>query len=402
MSENLGRIYLDHNATTPQTPEVTAAVLDCMEHCWANPSSIHLAGQLAKRRLEAAREQVAALIGAEPDEIIFTSGGSESVNMAIRSALRNAPRKRVVLTSEVEHSAVRELLDGLASEGVETIQIGHTDTGRVDPEVVRAVLDRRGDEVALVTIMWANNETGMIEPIEEIASICDHAGVPFHSDATQWIGKMPTDVGCLPVSMLSCAGHKFHGPKGTGVLWARRGTSVSPCVVGGGQEQGRRGGTEHVPGIVGLGVAAAQAEQWLRSNGHEQMFAVREQFEAAVSAVVPGTCVNGANGPRMWSTSSIGFPDLEAELLLLVLSERGIDASAGSACSSGALKQSVVLEALGRQPCQVQEASYGSVRFSWCRETTLEVLDRAAKIIADAVEAVRRIEPPADSILSEA
>jgi cysteine desulfurase len=173
-------------------------------------------------------------------------------------------------------------------------------------------------------------------------------------------------------------------------------------VIGGGQEQGRRGGTEHVPGVVGLGVAAAQAAQWLREGGHERMLGLRDQFEAAVAALIPGTCVNGASGPRMWSTSSIGFPDLEAELLLLILSERGLDASAGSACSSGALKQSVVLEAMGRQPCQVPEEPYGSVRFSWCRETTMEVLERAAGIIADAVEAVRSIEPPADSILSEA
>jgi cysteine desulfurase len=402
MSDDQGRIYLDHNATTRQTPEVTAAMVECMERCWANPSSIHLSGQLARRRVETARGQVASLIGAEPDEIIFTSGGSESVNSAIRSALQMAPEKRVVLTSEVEHSAVRELLEVLQSDGVETIELGHTETGRVDPEAAREVLKHRGDEVALVTIMWANNETGMIEPIEEIAEICEHFGVPFHSDATQWIGKMPTDVNRLPVTMLSCAGHKFHGPMGTGVLWARRGTTVQPCVIGGGQEQGRRGGTEHVPGVVGLGVAAAQAAQWLREGGHERMLGLRDQFEAAVAALIPGTCVNGASGPRMWSTSSIGFPDLEAELLLLILSERGLDASAGSACSSGALKQSVVLEAMGRQPCQVPEEPYGSVRFSWCRETTMELLERAAGIIADAVEAVRSIEPPADSILSEA
>jgi len=401
MAEEQGRIYLDHNATTRQTPEVTAAVMECMERFWANPSSIHLAGQLARRRMEEARGQVASLIGAEPDEIVFTSGGSESVNVAIRSALESAPEKRVVVTSEVEHSAVRELLEVLAADGVETIHPRKSRTGRVDPEAVREILSQRSEEVALVTVMWANNETGVIEPIEEIAEICDQFGVPFHSDATQWIGKMPTDVGKLPVTMLSCAGHKFHGPKGTGVLWARRGTLVKPCVIGGGQEQGRRGGTEHVSGIVGLGVAAAQAETWLTDNGHERMLPLRDRFEAGIREAIPGTCVNGATGPRIWSTTSIGFPDLEAELLLLVMSERGLDASAGSACSSGALKNSVVLEAMGRQPCQIPEEPYGSVRFSWCRETTKDELERAAKIIADAVEAVRNIKPPTGPILTK-
>lgn len=394
------RIYLDHNATTQQSPEVTAAMVDCMEQCWANPSSIHMAGQMAKRRMEAARGQMAALIHAEPDEIVFTSGGSESVNMAIRSSLQVNPSKKVVVTSEVEHSAVRELLELLAADGVETIQCGHSETGRVDPEALRAVLATRGGEVALVSIMWANNETGVIEPIEEIAAICHEYGVPFHSDATQWVGKMPTDVQSLPITMLSCAGHKFHGPKGTGVLWAKRGTVVKGCVIGGGQEQGRRGGTEHVPGVVGLGVAAEQAAQWLGQNGHEAMWAFRDCFEAAVDAAVPGVCVNGQASHRMWSTSSIGFPGLEAELLLLVLSERGLDASAGSACSSGALKHSSVLEAMGRQPCQISEEVYGSVRFSWCRETTRESLDRAVGIIAESVAAVRGIEPPTGSILS--
>ena len=394
------RIYLDHNATTQQSPEVTAAMVECMEQSWANPSSIHMAGQLAKRRMDAARGQVADLIHAEPDEIIFTSGGSESVNMAIRSSVLADPSKNVVVTSEVEHSAVRELLELLAGDGIETIQCGHNATGRVDPEAVREVLASREGEVALVSIMWANNETGVIEPIEEIAAICDEFGVPFHSDATQWVGKMPTDVTSLPVTMLSCAGHKFHGPKGTGVLWAKRGTVVKGCVVGGGQEQGRRGGTEHVPGVVGLGVAAAQATQWLSHNGHEAMWELRDRFESAVGIAVPGACVNGQASSRMWSTSSIGFPELEAELLLLVLSERGLDASAGSACSSGALKHSSVLEAMGRQPCQVPEESYGSIRFSWCRETSRESLDRAVVLIAEAVAAVRGIEPPAGSILS--
>ncbi len=394
-------LYLDHNATTRQTPAVTAAVMDAFSQAWGNPSSIHRTGQLARRRVEEARERVARLVGGTPDEIVFTSGGSESVNAAIRSALDAAPDRRVIVTSGVEHSAVRELLAVLQSEGVEAIQLPHSEAGCVDPQALRAVLERRGDEVALVSVMWANNETGVIEPVPELAEICEQFGVPMHSDATQWVGKMPVDVGSVPLTMMSFAGHKFHGPKGTGVLWASAGTRVSPLIVGGGQERGRRGGTENVPGIIGLGVAAEEARQWLESGGHEAMPELQARFEQAVIESVPGVCVNGVTAARMWSTSSIGFPEVEAELLLLVLSEHGLDASAGSACSSGALKESSVLEAMGHQPCQIPEAQYGSVRFSWARETTWDELASAAAIIAECVAAVHRIEPQAEPISRE-
>jgi cysteine desulfurase len=377
---------------------VTAAVVEAFEQAWGNPSSIHRTGQLARRRVEEARAQVAGLIGAAAGEIVFTSGGSESVNAAIRSALDAAPERRLVVTSGVEHSAVRELLAVLEPQGIEVMQLPHSEAGCVEPAALTEILRARADEVALVSVMWANNETGVIEPVPELAAICEQFGVPMHSDATQWVGKMPVDVGSVPLTMMSFAGHKFHGPKGTGVLWARAGTQVSPLVVGGGQERGRRGGTENVPGIIGLGVAAAEARAWLEGGGHRAMPALQARFEQAVADAVPGVCVNGGTAARMWSTSSLGFPDIEAELLLLVLSERGLDASAGSACSSGALKESSVLEAMGHQPCQVPEARYGSVRFSWARETTWETLARAAAIIAEGVEAVQGIEPPAEQV----
>jgi len=400
MSDSSDRLYLDHNATTFQSSEVTEAVVATMQHAWGNPSSIHVSGQRARRVLEESRQQCAALLGGNADEIVFTSGGSESVNAAIWSAVHAAPQKRVVVTSEVEHSAVREMLERLAVDGIETIHLPSSDAGCVDPAALREVLQNRGDSVALVSVMWANNETGVIEPVEELCGICDEFGVPFHSDATQWVGKMPTDVSSMPISMLSCAGHKFHGPKGTGVLWARRGVAVQPLIIGGGQEQGRRGGTENVPGIVGLGVAAEQARAWLASGGHREMVSLRDRFETRLLESVPGACINGTTAARMWSTSSVGFPSIEAELLLLVMSERGLDASAGSACSSGAIKESSVLEAMGHQPCQVPEEPYGSVRFSWCRETTWAELERAIGIIVESVQAIEQLRPPSDSIPS--
>ncbi|MDP7070209.1 MAG: aminotransferase class V-fold PLP-dependent enzyme [Phycisphaerales bacterium] len=398
MPDSSDRLYLDHNATTFQSREVTAAVLDTVDHVWGNPSSIHVSGQRARRALEHAREQVAELLGANADEIVFTSGGSESVNAAICSAVHSAPERRVVVTSEVEHAAVREMLERLSEEGVETIHLPSSDAGCVDPATLREVLESHEDSVALVSVMWANNETGVIEPIEELCRVCEAFGVPFHTDATQWVGKMPTDVSSLPLTMLSCAGHKFHGPKGTGVLWIKRGVAVRPLVIGGGQEQGRRGGTENVPGFVGLGTAASQAQEWLAGGGHEQMTLLRDRFETLLVDTVPGACINGATATRMWSTSSVGFPSIEAELLLLVLSERGLDASAGSACSSGAIKESAVLQAMGHQPCQIPEAPYGSVRFSWCRETKWTDLERAIQIIAESVAAIQRLRPPTDAI----
>ncbi len=400
MSDSSDRLYLDHNATTFQCREVTDAVVATMEHAWGNPSSIHVSGQRARRDVEKARMQVAELLGGSPDEIVFMSGGSESVNAAICSAVHATPERRVVITSDVEHSAVREMLERLAGEGIETIHLPNSEAGCVEPLALRELLQARGDSVALVSVMWANNETGVIEPIEKLCQICDEFGVPFHTDATQWVGKMPTDVSSLPITMLSCAGHKFHGPKVTGVLWIRRGVVVQPLIIGGGQEQGRRGGTENVPGIVGLGVAASQANAWLDAGGHTQMPSLRDRFEEGLLEAVPDACINGATASRMWSTSSVGFPSIEAELLLLVMSERGLDASAGSACSSGAIKESAVLEAMGHQPCQILEEPYGSVRFSWCRETTWAELELAIEIIAESVEAIRGLRPPSDSIPS--
>ncbi|MCH2141237.1 MAG: cysteine desulfurase, partial [Phycisphaerales bacterium] len=362
----------------------------------------HQTGQRARAAVETARGEVAMLLGGVPEEVIFTSGGTESANTAITSALAMGEGKRVIVTSSVEHAAVRELVESRVPSGIEHVLLPPTDVGPVDPGALEEVLQARADEIAMVSVMWANNETGIIEPIEQLAEMTAQYGIPFHSDATQWIGKLPVNVSDTPITMLSTSGHKFHGPKGSGLLWTRVGTSVSPSVIGGGQESGRRGGTENVPAIIGLGVAAQEAREWLDAGGHRAMPALRDRFEQGVRDAVPDMCVNGENAPRMWSTSNIGFPSMEAELLLLVLSERGLDASAGSACSSGALKPSSVLDAMPRPPCQVDDQQYGSVRFSWCRGTTEDELDHAVEIIAQAIEAIASLPAPASSIGSQA
>jgi cysteine desulfurase len=378
-------IYLDNNATTPMSPEVMQAMQEVLAGHWANPSSIHRLGQVAKRRLEGARERVAAFICSEPDEIIFTGGGTESVNTAIRSCLRERSDRRLVVTSQVEHSAVRELLEDLEPTGVETLKLPNDSNGVVDVDALSKLLMERGDEIALVSVMWANNETGVIEPVAKVGALCREHEVLFHSDGTQWVGKMPADMSTMPFDMLSFAAHKFHGPKGVGVLYTRRKTPYHSLVIGGGQEGGRRGGTENVPGIVGLSEACNQSEAWFQEGGPDHMSTVRAGFEESLLDALPDACINGREADRMWSTSSVGFPGLESELVLLMLSEHGVCASSGSACSSGALKPSKVIEAIGRQPCQVADVPYGAVRLSLGRETTPDELTRALVIIRDVV-----------------
>ena len=316
-------IYLDHNATTPMAPEVMQAMQEVLADHWANPSSIHRLGQVAKRRLEGARELVAAFIHSEPDEIVFTGGGTESVNTAIRSCLRERSDRRLVVTSQVEHSAVRELLEDLEPTGVETLKLPNDSNGVVDVDALSKLLTERGDEIALVSVMWANNETGVIEPVGKVGALCREHEVLFHSDGTQWVGKMPADMSSMPFDMLSFAAHKFHGPKGVGVLYTRRKTPYHSLVIGGGQEGGRRGGTENVPGIVGLSEACSLSEAWFQEGGPGHMSSVRDDFEESLLGALPDACINGREADRMWSTTSVGFPGLESELVLLMLSEHG-------------------------------------------------------------------------------
>jgi len=407
-------IYLDGNATTRPTPGVCAAVLSALEESWGNPSSVHRMGQEARARVELARRAVAELIGTRPRAITFTSGGTEAIDLAIRGSIlaRRAGGGGgggVLVTTPVEHAAVRDLAAWLAQrEGVRVVHLPVNLDGVVDVAAVAAALDDLpgAGAGAVVSVQWCNNETGVIQPVEAIGRLCRQRGAIMHCDGTQLVGKEPVSMGddgggtgegeqegeggwC---DLLTFAPHKFHGPKGVGVLWTRPGVRLAP-VLHGAQEGGRRGGTENVPGIVGAGVAAEEAQAWLADPAPRRRLAqMRDAFEAAVLRAIPEAVVNGARLPgtrRIWNTTNIAFPRLEAEALLLLLSERGVCASAGAACSSGSLEPSPVLLAMS-----VPEAeAHGSVRFSLTRETTEAELEEAARIVAECVRRLRESMP---------
>lgn len=395
---SLERVYLDSNATTRPAPEVVDAVTRALGECWANPSSVHRSGGEAKRAVELARESVAGLVGCQEREIVFTSGGTEGANLAIRGTLehcaRSTPARRVLVTTRFEHGAVREVAQRIEKHGGEVVWLAQDAArpGTPDLGALEEFLARRADEVAIVSLMWANNETGAITDIARAGSICREAGVRFHTDATQWVGKMPTDIAALQVDLASFAAHKFHGPKGAGALFVRRTVRLEPQSIGGPQERDRRGGTENVPAIAGMGVAADLARAWLATDGMEHGAARRDRFEREVVAATGGL-VHGANTPRLWNTTNIGFARLEAEAILLLLSERGIDASAGAACSSGSLDPSPVLLAMGVAP----ELAHGSIRFSLSRETSDgEIADSTRRVIA----AITRLRESTSSAVS--
>ena len=385
-------IYLDNNATTRPLPAALAAVADSLATFWHNPSSIHRPGQDARAKIELARASVASLIGTVPRNITFTSGGTEAIDLAIRGTLATT-RKTRVLTTAVEHAAIRDLVWYLAKRNeVEVVTAPIDRAGVVRLDTLEGLID---DSIALVSIQWANNETGAIQPVSPIASLCRARRVPFHCDATQWVGKEPVQLdspeGDLTgPDLLTFAPHKFHGPKGVGVLYARQGTGLVPRIRGT-QEKERRGGTENVPGILGAGAAADAARVWLTESPSERarLGVLRDWFEAqvirrAIDASVPAE-VNGPRGgssARLWNTTNIAFPRLEAEALLLAMSERGLAASAGAACSSGSLDPSPVLLAMGVPP----ELAHGSIRFSLSRETTQNELEQAAAIVGACVK----------------
>lgn len=407
-------IYLDNNATTRPSPGVVAAMREVLETCWYNPSSIHRAGQGARQKVELARKDVADLIGAKPRQIVFTSSGTESIDLVLRGLVENKRKtvaKPVVVTSPIEHGAVRELVHDLSERGmIEARHLPMTRGGFVDAGALPGLLGD-GSQVAAVSVMWANNETGAVQPIEAIGRCCRDRGVVFHCDGTQWVGKMPTLVDAgergagsatgqgpaagdpsllnpIPVDVLTFSPHKFYGPKGVGMVWMRRGVRL-PVQIHGTQELGRRGGTENVPGIVGAGVACREAREWLADPAQmERQRALRDRFERDVLAAVPGAVANTPCDPslRVWNTASIAFPRLEAEAMLMLLSEMGLCASAGSACSSGSLEPSPVLLAMGLPA----EAAHGSLRFSLSRHTTPAEIDEAVGLIVSAVGRLRQ------------
>ncbi len=404
----LSVIYLDNNATTQPAGAVIDAMNDALREHWHNPSSIHRGGQSARRLVEQSRASVARLIGVRPRQIAFTSGGTESIDWAMRGFLEVGARRgrTVIVTSRLEHNAVRDLAENLAEQGRAEIRWAPaTLDGVIDVNALQDLID---ESVALVCVQWANNETGAIQPIHEIGELSRNAGAPFLCDGAQWVGKMPTNVEQAPFDALTVAPHKFHGPKGIGALWLRRGFTLPPQMHGA-QEAGRRGGTENVPGVVGFAAASELATEWLADEtNREQVAALRDRFEQGVLERIPDAVINGvrtcprgrghatqastSNGGtdtspdfRLWNTTNIGFPKLEAEALLIALSERGVCASAGAACSSGSLEPSPVLLAMG-----VPEAiAHGSLRFSLSRNTTADEIDQAIEIVADSVQRLR-------------
>lgn len=377
-------IYLDNNATTRPAPEVVAAMMTMLQDCWANPSSVHTAGQRARHAVDEARAAVAQLVGGGESEISFTGGGTESINMAIRGILAARARRRRVIISAVEHSATRELCLQLQREGVEIVETGVDRAGALDFDELQRELT---DETALVSMLWANNETGVIFPVDQIASLCRSRKVPFHCDGTQAIGKVPVDVRAAGIDAMSFAAHKFHGPKGVGALYLRRGVRCPPLIIGGPQEFGRRGGTENVPGIVGMGEAADLAIQHLPDM--PRVAAMRDRLERSILSTIPNTHVNGRTDARLPNTTNIGFARLEAEAILMLLSEKGICASAGAACSSGSLEPSHVLRAMSID----SRIAHGAVRFSLSRYTAEEEIDRTLELLPAMIERLRTVLP---------
>lgn len=407
-------VYLDHNATTKPTAGVVEAVTHAMIDGWGNPSSVHRFGQEAKHSVEVARGRVAKLLGVKGGGrgVVFTGTGSEAIGLGIRGTMRamngmamKGTGKNVIVTSSVEHSAVRELCAQLeGGNEFEVRTVGVDGDGVLDLGAFESAL--ADGKVGLVSIQWVNNETGVVQDVGRIGALCREHGAVFHCDATQWVGKMETCVdggvdgddpsaGSL-VDVLTCAPHKFHGVKGVGVLWARsdraRRVRLVPMVPGS-QELGRRGGTEGVPAIVGAGVAAMEASEWLSRGGEDRarLSAMRDRLENTIverCSAVTGerVAVNGGNAERMWNVTNLGFPALEAEALLLAMSERGLCASAGAACASGSLEASEVLVAMGVD----ERIGRGSVRLSLSRETTDEEIDLGIEIVCKAVEVVGR------------
>jgi cysteine desulfurase len=380
-------IYLDNNATTKVAPEVMEAMLPYLSEYYGNPSSMHSFGGDVAQRIKEARENVANLIGAaSPDEIIFTSCGTESDGTAIRAAIESYPDKKHIITSRVEHPAVKNLCETLSKKGCRVTFVPVDHEGRLD---VDYLYDNLSDDTAIVSLMWANNETGVIFPVEEISREVKDRGIVFHTDAVQAAGKFPIDVKTTGVDMLSLSGHKFHAPKGIGVLYIRKGTKYSPFMIGGHQEHGRRGGTENVASIIALGKAAEMAKIHLDNNGYEPIGKLRDKLETTLLEKIPHSIINGEREHRLLNTTSISFEYVEGEAILLMMNEYGICASSGSACTSGSLEPSHVLRAMGVP----YTAAHGSIRFSLSRYTKEEEIDVVIEKLPPIIERLRGMSP---------
>ncbi|AFY47125.1 cysteine desulfurase NifS [Nostoc sp. PCC 7524] len=378
-------IYLDNNATTKVDPEVVEAIMPYLTEYYGNPSSMHtFGGQLAKA-VRTAREQVAALLGADESEIVFTSCGTEGDNAAIRAALLAQPEKRHIITTQVEHPAVLNVCKQLETQGYSVTYLSVNRQGQLDLDELEASLT---GNTALVTIMYANNETGTVFPIEQIGMRVKEKGAIFHVDAVQAVGKIPLNMKTSTVDMLTMSGHKIHAPKGIGVLYVRRGVRFRPLMIGGHQERGRRAGTENVPGIVGLG-KAAELEMLHLEEATTREKRLRDRLEQTLLAKIPECEVNGDITQRLPNTTNIGFKYIEGEAILLLLNKYGICASSGSACTSGSLEPSHVLRAMGLPYTTL----HGSIRFSLCRYTTEAEIDKVIEVMPEIVERLRALSP---------
>jgi cysteine desulfurase len=391
------RVYLDHNATTPVEPEVLGAMLPYLSGEYGNAASIHTFGQRARAAVETAREQVAALIGARPPEIVFTSGGTEADNHALFGILSpsisastfsasSAPAPHVITTA-IEHEAVLNTCQDLEKRGARVTYLPVDREGLINLDTLRDVL-LRNQETVLITIMHANNELGTVQPLEEIGGIAAEADVHLHTDAVQSAGKLPIDVNALGVDLLSLSGHKLYAPQGIGALYIRGGTRLRQLLFGGHHQRGFRPGTENVPGIVGLGKAAEIAKKSLAQDA-ERISALRDTLEQGLLERVPHSRVNGGGAPRTPNTANILFPGLEGEALVIALDLKGLACSTGAACSSGAVEPSHVLTAIGLPP----EEARASLRFSLGRHTTAADIDFALQVVPTAVAQLRELSP---------
>jgi cysteine desulfurase len=382
---HVNRVYLDHNATTPVHPAVVDAMARVLKEDFGNPSSVHHFGQRAKAAVDQARSAVAALIGADPGEVVFTSGGTESDNFAIRGAAEalDPARRGHLIATAIEHEAVLNTLKALARRGWSTALLPIGASGIASPDALRDVLR---NDTAIVSIMHANNEIGTVQPIAEMARVAHERGALFHTDAVQTAGKIRLNVKALDLDLVSISAHKFYGPKGVGALWLRRGLRLRPILTGGKHERNRRAGTENVAGIVGMGVAATMALAKIDDEA-QRMSALRDRLEEGVLRVVPGTTVNGARSPRVPNTTNISFDRIEAESLLIALDLEGVAVSTGSACSSGTLEPSHVLKAMGFPAHRTQN----SIRFSLGAANTEAEIDRVVAILPGIVEKLRNL-----------
>lgn len=379
-------IYLDNNATTQVDPEVVQAMLPFYSELYGNPSSMHSFGGGVAASIKEARENVARLLGAAADEIVFTSCGTESDSTAIRAAIESYPAKKHLVTSRVEHAAIKNLFESLSKKGYRTTFVPVDRQGRLDLDFLYENLT---DDTAIVSLMWGNNETGVIFPIEEISRRVRERGIVFHTDAVQTVGKIPIDLSRTGVDMLSLSGHKIHAPKGIGALYIRKGTKFAPFMIGGHQEKGRRGGTENTAAIVGLGKAAEMARKHMASGSYTAVRELRDTLENEILAHVPSTFVNGDRANRLPNTTSIAFEYVEGEAILLMLNEYGICASSGSACTSGSLEPSHVLRAMGVP----FTAAHGSIRFSLSRTTTRQEIDFVLEKLPPVIARLRKMSP---------